>query len=562
MAFIRIYEQDALLDAQQSIDYIIVGGGLVGCVIATRLAQADLSSSVLLIEAGTDPRNNEDTKTPAGALALHNSDLDWAYMSTPQKNLNGRTIYNAAGRGLSGGTNINYGAWARGDARDWNAWAKAIGDDSWNYENMLPFFRKTETHYNPKADPRQHGFDGPIHYNLASTAHPDAPFPLREQIFKAFIELGLKPIEDGNAGETEGVFELGQAWRDGKRQPAAIAYGLNGVKVLLETMVHRVLFDKTAEGTPTAIGVELVGGRKILAKKEVIVSAGAIRSTQILKLSGIGASSELQQHGIDVVVDNSDVGRNCFDHYTVFQFWKLRKPEDGLAVGPLWTNPGYLTTMPLEWCANESVPKDVLKKAFAADGVEIEDDNPYLALTHYKIILAYAPMVADWIGADIPVDGSHIATATMLQHPTSRGEVRLHSTNPIDPPLINANYCDTEVDRLILNQGTRRATTLMLETAAMKETIQGETPPRGMEPVTSNSRREVIETRVRSCGHTLFHLSGSLPMGKVVDSKFQVKGVNGLRVADASIMPSPISSPIQAPLYAVGERVAETILKG
>ena len=175
-------------------DYIVVGGGISGCTVASRLHQSSSSPSVTLIEAGPVPTDNPMVSTVMGAFGLHNSDLDWAYMTTPQPHLNNRVCYSAAGKVLSGGSILNYGGWSRGDAADYDQWATAVKDDRWSYEGLLPFFKRTETFFDKSVGSSQRGFDGPIKIHTVSGSDPDRQYPLRELVRAAWAELGVGPV--------------------------------------------------------------------------------------------------------------------------------------------------------------------------------------------------------------------------------------------------------------------------------------------------------------------------------------------------------------------------------
>jgi choline dehydrogenase-like flavoprotein len=298
-------------------DYLILGGGLVGCVIATQLKEKDPTANVTLLEAGPNEHENPLVLDPMGTFQMHNSRYEYNYATVPQKGYDGRQVYNAGGKQLSGSTAVNFAMWTRGGASDYDLWAELVGDKRWNYSGMLPYFRKTETHCDPEtADPEQHGFDGPI-----ITTSKARQYPLQEIMHMAFLKgTGLPAIVDANSGSPIGVAPYTENWHPkGYRQPAGRAYGLKGVEVVTNAQVHSILLDNNS----IAKGAKLVDGRTFTATREVILCCGAIRTPQVLLLSGIGPAEELAKHGIKQLVNSPEVGLNFHDHVAMCQFYKV-----------------------------------------------------------------------------------------------------------------------------------------------------------------------------------------------------------------------------------------------
>lgn len=548
------------MSAPKEADYIIVGGGLTGCVVASRLKQRNPSLEILIIEAGIDPSNDQRISSFPGLFSLFGSELDWSYHSAPQPNTANRAHVTSAGKALGGGSTINFGGWNRGDASDYDDWGKTVGDQKWSYEGLLPFFRRSETFESTNVDVKQHGVDGPIHVTPVSATRT---FPLREPIKEAWTELGLAYNPDGCSGKLAGICDFFETWYDGKRQTAYQAYDLAGIEVLTETMVHRVEFEFEEGSSPKASTVLVADGQHIKARKEIILAAGAFRTPQVLILSGIGPSETLSQHGISLVSNAPEVGRNLTDHFALYQLFKIRQPERGLALGcPQLSDPVYMKGFPSDWAITESVPRQLLEPAFLkdkADNSESCDDSPLIqGRPHVETLIVYAPLGVP----DVPMDGSFVMTSTMLLIPTSRGTVSINSPSPTAMPLINPNHFATEMDRVALIYGVRRTTQAMLETAAGKEYIEAEVTQPGTAALTSQSTDEEIEARIRSQGLAHYHPTGTAAMGKVVDTDLRVYGVNGLRVVDASVLPVAIGGHPQATLYAVAEQAAELILDG
>ncbi|KAJ0415097.1 alcohol oxidase [Aspergillus carlsbadensis] len=578
-------------------DYILIGGGLTGCALASRLASRDPTLHILLIEAGPNVSSHPLTSTPLACFAAHHSPLDWDYTTTPQRHLNNRTCYNSAGKALGGGTAINYGTWTRGNAADYDLWGRIVGDEErWGYAGFLEYFKRSETHFEPGVDTRVHGREGPIHNTTVKRSSAERVYPLREPVRAAWERLGVEFNHDANDGDPLGIADFGENWREGQRQLAGEAYGLEthpGITVLTDTLVHKVLCsvqggdDDDDSKDIVATGVRLASGVEYLASREVIISAGAYRTPQILLLSGIGPREELAKHGIPQLVDAPDVGRNLHDHFCVPQWWKLKHPELGLSSGtPLWTSPAYAMGVPYDWNVTLQTPRENLVTALQADAataaaatsnirdVDNGEEHPYLSprATHSEVLVIYAPMGPALTGFDVPMDGTLISTAVLLMTPTARGQITLADTDPARAPVIDPNYYSTHVDRAIVRDGIRRVARLLLDTPEGKEIVEHEVVKPaaaaaeaaggggGSVPISLNSTDEEIDRNVREMGMTFFHPGGSAAMGKVVDTELRVRGVKGLRVADASVIPVPIAAHYQAILYALAEKAADLIL--
>ncbi|KAG9253454.1 uncharacterized protein F5Z01DRAFT_139731 [Emericellopsis atlantica] len=539
-------------------DFAIVGGGLSGCVLASRLHEYDPEAKILLLEAGGETRDRPEVREPQ-VLNL-GGDLDWAYESEPVSHLGGRTVTLNAGKGLGGSSAINSCGWQRGAAADYDEWAALVGDERYSYKGQLPYFRKSERSFDD-VNPEHHGKDGNIHVKTSGAAN--RIYPLSKQNAAAWEELGVTgvPNLDQNAGQNLGRAYLCEARREGKRQWAADAYALEGVEVRLNTLVAKIVLDNS-DSVVRATGVELADGTSIAAK-EVIVSAGAFRSPQLLLLSGVGLAEDLKQVGIEPVVDLPEVGQGLMDHMLFFQHWRVKDPLAGYTMGSpneLWAQPQYAQGMPFDWIVNTGVPEDELKAAIKKDEGSEPDSTTHSLLKTPRTFLEYIVAYVKLPFPGTTMDAEHITTGVVSFLPTSRGSVSLRSSNPQEQPKIDMNYLSTEVDRFVYRQGLRNITKFMLGTQ-FSEYVSGETVPDILpaEPATLEDSDEKLDQRLAMASGTTWHACGSCAMGKVVDTAFRVHGVEGLRVVDASVFPVPLSAHIQAPLYALTEQAAAMI---
>ncbi|KAL4910844.1 hypothetical protein BDW74DRAFT_164609 [Aspergillus multicolor] len=483
-------------------DYILVGAGLTGCVVASRLKQSNPSLSILLLEAGPDASNDPSIKTLPPLFSLLGSDLDWAYTTTSQPNTANRMHTVHAGKALGGGTTINFGGWSRGDSIDYDHWAGTVNDRRWGYEGLLPYFRRSESFYGCGADGREHGFDGPI-------------------------EEEFNPAP--GTGKLSGVVEFLETWRGGERQAVYQAYSLEGVQIITGAMVHKIEFTGAEK---TASGILLVDGRRFTARKE---------------------------HGIPLIAEFPEVGKNLINHFALYQLYKLRDSDRGLALGsPKLTHPALTKGFPVDWAANQQVPHEILEAAVRKDRERFGSNTDESVLIPgrplVETLISYAPI-------GMPADGSLIMTSTMLLAATSRGTISISSSSATEPPVINPNYYNTETDHVVLIHGARRTARALLDTSAMKDYIECEVPPPGMVALTAQSPDADFDARIRATGIAHHHPAGTVAMGKVIDSELRVIRMKNLRVVDASVLPVSFGGHPQATLYAVTELAAEIILQ-
>jgi choline dehydrogenase-like flavoprotein len=544
-------------------DYIIVGGGLAGCVLASRIHQAPSHPSVLLLEAGPDQHQNPLVKNPLGSVRIAQTDLIWRYKTAPQAHLNDRVMDTYSGKLLSGSSAVNHGGWLRGHAADYDQWATIVGDSRWSYAGLLPYFRRSEHHYDPTADATQHGFDGPIF------TEPDhRPYPLRDPVLQAFVEAGIQQIPDANSGDPQGVFAWTENWRDGARQPAGVAYTLAGVQVVTSSAAHRVLFTDSVldngNSEKIATGIELVDGRQFHAHREVIISCGALHTPQVLLLSGIGPSDLLSRIGVPQIIESPFVGQQLHDHLSLVLNWRLKNPELGLAMGApnfLTKSPEFLKGPPFNWVGIQTGLVNEIAAALAKDG-ELPANGEHAHLrpqrAHMELMVTYSLL---GMHHGLPLDGSYISTVVANILPTSRGSVTLANSDPTSDPSIDPNYLATHADKSIMRQAVRRMLQIM-ETPAAQAFIEGEVAAPGCPTLTSQSPDSDIDARVKQFSEGFHHTAGTASMGKVVDSELRVIGVRGLRVVDASVIPAPIAAHYQACIYALAEQASDMILGG
>ncbi|KAI1841285.1 hypothetical protein JX266_012521 [Neoarthrinium moseri] len=545
-------------------DYIVVGGGLAGSVVTNRLLKHDASLRILVLEAGPDVSNRTDILY-VNSTNLIQGDFDYNYQTVPQVHLDNRQIGNSGGRALGGGSAINTCGWTRGPRLDYDLWAQTVGDDRWSYDGQLPYFRSTEDWCDDNQNPDQHGHEGPLY--VASVSSTGRQYPLRDQVEQSWHEIGVETIPelDGNAGNTLGVSELFENRRDGKRQIASVVYPLNGATVLTNTLVDSIIIEKDSDGNAQATGVRLANGIEYKAR-QVIASAGAYRTPQLLMLSGIGPSETLLSLGIETKLDLPDVGKGLADHVMFSMFWKLKNPELGYAIGssnPLFQEPQFGLGNANNFITSTAVPKDGLAEAIAKDEGRTPDptSHPLLKDTHAMMenFVLYLPLpAADPI---LPTNGTWITTTMVGLQPTSKGSVTISSKDPKVPPVIDPNYFATEVDKYVWRESIRQMVSLVSgnQTVLGRDIIEVETPPSSFDPINSGVSDEYLDARVRTSGISTYHGMGTCAMGKVVDANLKVKGVQGLFVVDASVFPVVLGAHIQAATYALAEQAAGII---
>lgn len=535
--------------ADLAADYIVVGAGSAGAALAARLAE-DPAVSVLLLEAGGPDRALE-LHVPAAFSKLFRGAYDWSYDTVPQPQLEDRTIYWPRGKTLGGSSSLNAMMWIRGFAADYDEWADAAGP-TWSWEALVPYFRRVERTSDP-VDETQ-GTDGPQHVE-----HQRDPRPHTKAFLDAAAELG-HPVTPPNLAAGQGFAQTMVSQQRGSRASTADAYlrpaaKRRNLRVVTNALVRSVTFSGSEGGTPRATGVyvEIDGiPRHAAAAREVVLAGGAVNTPQLLMLSGIGPAGHLAEHGIPVLVDSPEVGSNLQDHLVA-----------GLAPaaksGTLYTAERvaelarYLT-------ARRGMLTSNVGEAYGFVRTEVAERSGMAPdLPDIEIIFAPAPYVGEGL---VPLPAEGLTVGAILLRPHSRGTIRLASADPTAKPVIDPGYLTDPdgIDRATMLAGLAECERLIATEALGALATGGWVQPEGGERMTPEERAEVS---LRRYSHTLYHPVGTARMGtdaaSVVDPELRVRGVDGLRVADASVIPTIIRGHTNAPAIVIGERAADLI---
>jgi choline dehydrogenase len=534
-------------------DFIIVGAGSAGCIVADRLS-ASGRYSVLLLEAG-GPDKSFLFSIPIGFAKLYyHEKYNWRYYSEPEPELADRSIYCPRGKVQGGSGSINAMIFVRGAARDFDDWA-AAGNPGWSYREVLPFFRKLESH--PLGDTEYHGGHGPIGITpMKSGAHP-----VCSSFIQGCEQLGYARNDDFNGARLEGVGIYDVNTRDGKRDSSSVAYLHRAGRRANLTLEHdaqvtRLLFSNDDHERRRVTGVEVVQRgtkRTFHAAREVILASGAVDTPKLLQLSGVGPRALLERHGIQIVRELPAVGRHLQDHLCVSFYYRARVKtlNDSFASwrGKLKFGLQYLLRRegPFAMSVNQS------GGFFRTD---LEDPHPNIQL--YFNPLSYR-IPKSSRAALTPEPYSGFLLAFNACRPTSRGSVEIASAQSEASPLIRGNYLSTQKDRDDVILGGRLVRELMRAPALRDITAQEVTP------ATKVIDDASMLSYFREESGSIYHLCGSCAMGSdpntaVVDARLRVHGVDGLRIVDASIFPNITSGNINAPTMMVAEKGAAMIL--
>lgn len=560
-------------------DYVVVGAGVAGLTLASRLSKLLPAVSILIVEAGTDPTVNPNILVPAGYQKLQPSEQAYEIPVAPNPHLDNRSTTAYVGKALSGSAAINAGAWTRGPASDYNLWAELTGDDGWSYNSMLPYFKLTERDTNSTASSGQHGQEGTITATAIISKHSECSYPLRDTVKQAFAEAGIPYNSDMNNGKPNGLSENIEAWLNGIRQLPHQLLDLSRVTIWDNCTAKRITFSASLSAEPQATGIELLDGTVITARREVILSAGTYHTPKLLMLSGIGPTDQLRSHGIQTRLHQPHVGANLADHLALAMTLRLRPElaEKGVALmhPSFLSNPSFLTGNPLDFIHFNTLSTPEQQSALRRLNEADERATALLCrsdTTHIESITSYIafPESISGIPDLTPLEsakGDLITVIAMALATTSLGSVTLRSADPLDHPYITSNQFSTPSDRYVLREAIRTAMRPWTDTPTGKATVLEEVVAPGFEPILPTTSDEAVDARIRKWGYTLAHPMGTCRMATgaadgVVDSQCRVFGTKGLRVVDASVLPVPMAAHLQAVVYALAERAAVIVAEG
>lgn len=528
---------------QTQFDFIIVGAGSAGCVLASRLSE-NPQHSVCLIEAGTRDKNPL-IHIPFGlSLLARVKGIGWGYATAPQAGLNDRELHWPRGKTLGGSSSINAMCYIRGVKEDYDNW-QSLGAEGWDWDSVLPYFIKSENQQHGASE--YHGDSGPL--GVSDLRHKDV---LSESFVKAASEIGENIVDDFNGADREGLGFYQVTQQGGQRCSSAKAYLSEALSRPNLTVITEALVESVTIENKVATGVKLSQGGQFLtlsANKEVIVSSGAINSPQVLMLSGIGPKQHLAKHGIDCKVDLPGVGQNLQDHLDALVQHRCQAKEGyAVALGAL---PKYVKSV-FQYMFNRN---GLFSSNIAEAGgfVKTQYANGIADIQYHflpAILLDHGRKTAFGYGY-----GVHVCCL----YPKSRGEITLQSADPRQPALIDPKYLEHEYDQKVMIEGVKKARKIL----ATKDFEQYKSREIGPGPEAQTD--EEILAFIRKRAETIYHPIGTCKMGKVddantvVDSQLRVKGIEGLRVIDASVIPTLIGGNTNAPTIMIAERAADLI---
>lgn len=523
-------------------DYIIVGGGSAGCVLANRLSE-NPGTHVLLLEAGGGDRHPLFSM-PAGFAKMTKGRGSWGWSTVPQKHLKNRVLRFTQAKVIGGGSSINAQIYTRGAAQDYDEWASECGARGWAYKDVLPYFKRAEN--NQRFANQFHGYQGPL-----GVSNPISPLPICEAFFQAGQEMGIPFNPDFNGAEQDGLGYYQLTQLNAKRSSTSVAYlrpaaDRPNLTVMLNTFTQRIILEGKR-----AVGVQVVkangASRTYQAAREVIVSSGAIASPKLLMQSGIGPAEHLREVGIKVEHAMSGVGSNLQDHLDLF------------AISECCGNHTYDPYGKPHMAAWAGIQYLLLKKGPVASSLFETGGFWYADPSARSPDIQFHLGLGSGIEAGVAqMTNPGVTLNSAFLRPRSRGTVRLSSADPAAPPLIDPNYFADPYDREMSLQGLRLARQILSQ-PALKRFVQIERLP-GLEVVSDQALFDYACANAKTDHHPV----GTCRMGfdddSVVSTDLKVHGIDGLRVVDASIMPRVNSSNTNAPTIMIAEKAADHIL--